>query len=299
LILRLPGLTSSTGGESAREFIDDDFVDACRAGDVIRFVDNPFNTISHDLENADAQMEGLGCRLAASLLKKNGVTQKQISVALEDAAEKLDSGSLSMDILRIMQELNFNYTGNQIYLRDEFFNKLEIYTYPNFSKICFRECYFNIIELDSKTQNATSPRFEKCVIHEIVGPISLKDIPKKIVDDATEIESFAHEARTNSDILALDIPLAVRVLLTVLRKLFVQSGSGRKENAFFRGLDPNARAYVVDILTMLQAAKFAHPHKINGPRIWMQNRAKSKEAREILGAPQRSSHPILVKARRL
>lgn len=244
-------------------------------------------------------MGGLGCCLAASRLKKEGATSKQISAALENAAEKLSAGALSIDILRILQELNFSYTGDQIFLRDEFFDEFEIYASPNFSKVGFQECYFGRVALDLGTGSATSPRFEKCQIDELVGPVSSDDIPENIVDDETEIGVFSQEAKTNADILALDIPLAVRVLLTVLRKLFVQSGSGRKENAFYRGLDPNARAYVADILSLLQTAEFAHPHKINGPRIWMQNRAKSIDARDILGAPQKSSHPLLEKTRSL
>lgn len=299
LILRLPGLTSSTGGESSREFIDDDFVDACRAGDVSRFVCNPFDAVFQDLENATAQMGGLGCRLAASLLNKDGVTPKQIGAALENAADKQNSGALSIDLLRIIQELNLDYIGKKIYLRDGFFDELEIYKSPNLSNICFQECYFTRVEIDLDARRATSPRFERCQIDELAGPISVDDIPENIVDNATEIGAFAQEARTNADILALDIPMAVRVLLTVLRKLFVQSGSGRKENAFYRGLDTNARAYVSEILELLEGAGFAHPHKINGPRIWMPNRAKSSEAKEVLRAPQKSNHSILIQARNL
>ena len=198
-----------------------------------------------------------------------------------------------------MQELDLSYAGDQIYLRDGFFDEFEIYTHPNFSGVYFQECYFSRVELDMEIQGATSPRLRNCQIDELVGPISPDDIPENIIDDATEIGAFSQEAKTNADILALDIPMAVRVLLTVLRKLFVQSGSGRKESAFYRGLDTNARAYVSDILALLQANEFAHPHKINGPKIWMQNRAKSVDAKEILRAPQKHSHPILVKTRNL
>lgn len=242
---------------------------------------------------------GLGCRLAASNLSKRGVTSKQISAALENAAKKQNAGALSIDLLRVLQELNFDFTGGQIYLKDGFYDEFEIYEFPNLSSICFQDCYFTRVEFDLKIRSATSPRFEKCQIDELSGPISSHDIPENIIDAATDISSFSQEARTNADILALDIPMAVRVLLTVLRKLFVQSGSGRRENAFYRGLDPNARAYVSDILGLLQAYKFAYPHKISGPRVWMQNRTKRKDAKEILAAPQKSKHPILEKTRRL
>lgn len=295
----MPGLTSSPGGESAREFIDDDFVDACRAGDVIRFVRSPFSTHLEDLENAAAQMGALGCRLAASKLSEDGTTSKQISAAFENASQRLGAAALSIDILRIMQELNFNYTGEKIYIRDGFFDEFEIFKFPDLSKVVFQECYFGQLIMNLGTQSIMSPRLERCQIDEIIGPISSNDIPDNVIDDESDIGSYVQEAKTNADILELNMPLSVRVLLTVLRKLFVQSGRGRKENAFFRGLDPNARAYVADILEVLHTEGFAFPHKIGGPTIWMPNRAKSNEAREILKAPQSSKHRVLVKVRGL
>ena len=44
----------------------------------------------------------------------------------------------------------------------------------------------------------------------------------------TEICGYA---RTTDSVLSLDLPLGVRVLLTVLKKLYERRGSGRRENA--------------------------------------------------------------------
>src|SRR3546814_902408 len=146
----------------------------------------------------------------------------------------------------------FPYT--TLFRSEQFYTEFEVYDEPDLSEIRFQECYFSRLDVDLNTRSATrSPRFEKCQIDELVGPISHGDIPRTIVDEATEVTRFGQEANTNSEILSLDIPVSVRVLLTILRKLFVQSGRGRKENAFYRGLDTNARAYVSNILSALHA----------------------------------------------
>lgn len=299
LMLRLPGLTASSGGETSREFIDDDFVDACRAGDVARYAQSPFAENWSDLESANAQTGGLGCRLAALKLGKAKVTEKQFGAALAAASKKAASPALLIDLVKVSQELSYGYSEEGIYIKDGFFNFFEVFEAPNFSKITFQECYFDRVDIDLDATRSTSPKFVRCHIEEMSGPLSQNDIPVGIVDNKTEIVTFTQEAQTNADILNLEIPLSVRVLLTVLRKLFMQAGRGRRENAFYRGLDTNARAYVSDILSILESLGFAHPHKINGPTVWIQNRARASEAREIINAPQISQHIVLTKVRAL
>lgn len=299
LMLRLPGLTASSGGESSREFIDDDFVDACRSGDILRYAQAPFAGRLADLEIATAQAGSLGCRLAAFQLGKNSVTGKQLSAAIDTASRLPNSAALTVDLMRVAQELDLEYTGDGAYVRDGYFDIFEVFSPPKLSGIEFQDCYFSRLDIDVDTVGSGGPKFVRCQIEELTGPLSKKDVPAGVFDINTEISSYSQEARTNADILDLDIPLSVRVLLTVLRKLFVQSGRGRRENAFFRGLDTNARAYVSDILGLLESLDFARPYKINGPVVWLQNRTKAAEAREIMTAPQASRHTLMQKVRAL
>lgn len=273
-ILRLPGLTSSTDQEASREFIDDDFVDACRAGDVCRYIRDPYDLRLSDVEQAASEMGELGCRLTAITLDRSGITAKEISAALDKGANTEGASSLSFDIIRVMQQIGLDYTGYDICVKDGFFDVFDVTPAPNLSGISFQECYFNTVEFDMAARKTSAPRFKNCQIDQMIGPVSEMDIPKGVVTGDTEIGSFAQEAQTNADILALEIALSLRVLLTILRKLFVQTGRGRKENAFYRGLDTKARAYVSEILHELQVEDFAHPSRVRGPAVWIPNRAR-------------------------
>lgn len=81
--------------------------------------------------------------------------------------------------------------------------------------------------------------------------MSKEDLPSEVFDDDCDFEEFS-DARTNADIFELQLPEGTKVLLTVLKKLFMQRGSGRRESAFTRGLDHRARRLVPDVLDLIK-----------------------------------------------
>ena len=81
------------------------------------------------------------------------------------------------------------------------------------------------------------PRFKGCFFAEVHGHVSSKDLPPTVFDKECLFGEFPESLETTDAILDLDLPLGVRVLLTMLRKLYQRSGRGRRENALYRGLD--------------------------------------------------------------
>lgn len=294
LIFRMPGLTAATGLDDTREFIDDDYVDACRSGDVVRFINSPHDDRLELLFESTIQMRDLGCSVAAH--KLIGISEKKISASVQKAAEK-SAPYLALDILRIMQHLNCNYIFNNIIISDAIFDDYQLMENPNFSNIVFRECYFSNIEVDEV--NSSYPQFYNCHIENIFGCVGAGDLPDCLSGRDNIINSYVDEAKTNADILDLPIPNSTRVLMTILRKLFVQAGRGRREGALYRGLDSRSKAYVPEILALLEQLEFATPHKLNGPIVWIPNRNFAREAREILRSPQNSTHEVSAKVRAL
>lgn len=176
LLLRFPGLTSSNAEESAREFIDDDFVDACRAGDVVRFTLNPFDQSLCELTSAESQIDNLGVSLAAYSLNELGATAKQICASLTAASKIEGSACLCMDIIQVMQQLGHSFHGDPIYIKDGFFDGFSIYSQHYLGNINFQESYFQDIEIQIDCSSEFSPKFLKCHIDEMHGPTSRDDI---------------------------------------------------------------------------------------------------------------------------
>lgn len=294
LIFRMPGLTSATGLHDTREFIDDDYVDACRSGDVVRFVNSPHDGRLDLLAESTIQMRDLGCSIAAHKLR--AVSQKKISTAVENAVER-DAPYLALDIIRIMQHLGRDYVGQKVALSGGIFEEYQVTKSPIFDNLTFDGCYFSNIEIDDI--EASSPQFFNCDIERIFGCVGVGDLPPCLKDSSNSIGNYVDEAKTNADILDLPIPISTRVLMTILRKLFVQAGRGRRENALYRGLDSRSKAYVPEILALLEQLDFAIPHKLSGPIVWIPNRNFAKQAYEILKSPQNSAHEVSRKVRAL
>jgi hypothetical protein len=294
LIFRMPGFTAALGQEDAREFLDDDYADACRSGDVVRYINATHDPRHNVLLAASMEMGDLGCRVAS--IKVENATAKQLSAALEKASQG-QSPYLAFDILRIMQQRGADYTGKGAVIHDGLFDTYEVTKKPKFDDVELDGCLLSSV--DVADVSATGPKFSNCQIENVHGSIGLGDIPPALLESKDGLAHFVDEAQTNADILELSIPVSVKVLMTVLRKLFVQPGGGRKENAFYRGLDARAKAYVPVILSLVGRFEFARPHRISGPVVWVPDRSRAKRAHSILSAPQQSEDPIVVETRSL
>ncbi len=294
LIFRMPGFTAASGQEDAREFIDDDYADACRAGDVIRFIEAPDDIRQDKLLLSAIEMDDLGSSMAA--MNAKNLSAKQISAALDKSVEK-DAPYVAYDLVGILQRLDLEYVGYGAYINDAIFRTFILTRLPDLGHVNFEGCLFGSVEIVD--DSATSPMFINCHVDKLYGAIGITDLPPALKKSAPGIESFVDEAQTNSDILSLPISLSLRVLMIILRKLFIQPGSGRRENALYRGMDSRARPYVSEILEVISQLGFAHSHRTGGPVVWRPNRSHQKRVQDILRAPQQSSDPLVKRAKAL
>ncbi len=96
-----------------------------------------------------------------------------------------------------------------------------------------------------------------------------------------------------------DLPVPVEVLLTVSKKLFRQRGAGRREGAFYRGLDSQAQRFVAPVLEIVTSEDLAEPTLQNRTRVWVPLRSARERVLRILEAPSQSRDPVVVRAREL
>jgi hypothetical protein len=141
------------------------------------------------------------------------------------------------------------------------------------------------------------PVFSSCYVGEIEGRLSIDDLPVGLFDEQCVIDAFASSEKTTKAIINSDLPLGVKVLLTILKKLYQQSGSGRKEKALMSGLDHHARRLVQDVLKIAQAESLAIPYKRGVLSLWLPNRNLSARAAKIISAPTESGDSAVEKCR--
>ena len=291
LLQRLPGLGVCLEGDNSRTFIDEDFADACRAGDLLAFIESPFDFDPSVLADIVSPVGGLGIEVA-SLKVREKFSEGKVNAALV-AAQRSSSKYMAGDLVRLMLDIGFKIF-QQIRIDGLFLKEIELSTLEeDFSNIQFRDCFFLRVEIDPTADVSKIPSFHQCYIEELAGRVSRIDVPQEKIDDTSEIERFSETVETTAAVLTLDLPLGIRVCLTILKKLYEQSGTARKENALHRGLDSHARRLVPDVLRVLQSEGLAFQDRVRGTTLWRPDRSKRARVGKIIAAPSLSDDFVL------
>ena len=301
LLQRLPGIGIERADEGTRIFIDNALADACRAGDVIAFINDPYGTGPQIFRGAECGLGALGVGVAVMKTQESGMTSGKLNAVLRRASEVEDVNLLILDVARVMIEGGCSID-IPLQLKDIYIPSIELCQGTrDCSQLRFCDCYFSKIELDPDLDATCLPRFEACYVDEIEGRSSRKDLPRGIFDDACVFDKFSEAPETTDAIGAMDLPLGAKVLLTVLKKVYLQSGAGRKENALHRGLDHHGRRLVAPVLRLLQSEGLISPYRRGGldMTIWVPDRTKTARVAKIITSPHTCGDSLLVKASNL
>lgn len=300
LLQRLPGLGATEQEDGTRKFIDRDFVDAARAGDVVRFIDNPF---SFDLKGSSewqSTLGQLGREVAAYACHNKKYNPAKIATAAQYVSQAKDYSVLCADIIQVTQEMGYGYKGEPIYIKDTLLSEASFGDEgEDFSGINYQNCLFQRLEMAAEANADQLPHFFGCYFGLIEGRVSKSDLPPGVFDDHCTFDGFGDSAATTAGIMSLSLPLGVRVLLTILKKLYLQPGSGRKESALFRGLDYRARPLVHDVLQLLRREQLAVRSTVGEDVVWLPARSEGMRIRRLVSAPMTSGDPLLARVEHL
>jgi hypothetical protein len=169
---------------------------------------------------------------------------------------------------------------------------------PDMSKVSFQDSLVGKVEIDPEIVPEVQPRFYGCLFDVVEGRVSVNDLPAGVFNAGCTFGEFS-DVRTNAEIFALRLPEPTKVLLTILKKLFMQKGSGRQEAALSRGMDHRARRLVKDVLGLIQSEKFAVRTRLRDQTIWLPSRDQSRRAKQILAAPSSSNDPVVLRCAEL
>lgn len=300
MLQRLPGLGVDRREDTTRSFVDEDFADACRAGDVVQYFIDPYSPAPENFSRAEWGLGALGVCIVALKCRKE-VTTKALDAVIQRASEQYDGGCLMIDLIRAALMMGSSVSSS-IHIAGVSVPDLEFFAgMGDFSKVSFDNCYFTRVDIDPNVNDDALPAFRSCYLGELDGRVSKDDLPPGRFDSDCVIDRFAEAVGTSNAIVQLDLPLGTRVLLTVLRKLYFQSGSGRLESAFYRGLDHNAQRLVPVLLKSLESANLALPYHRGGlpTTIWRPDRAQMNRVGKILASPHSCDDPVVVASRQV
>ncbi|MBE0645531.1 MAG: NACHT domain-containing protein [Bacteroidetes bacterium] len=288
LLQRLPGMSMYVPENGTRAFVDEKMLDTLRASAVLQFILDPWSD-----PEAREWMNGLGA-LGAKIVSRR-ISNRDfatIVVAAREAMVRWKSGTLSMDVLISGQyylgdESLANYQG--ISVTDAYCEQLDLDNLPLLENVTVRDSVIGELLLPS--ENTNGPRMSGCIIKKVVGVSSPAGLPSWLED--SEIGEY-DEIYTSAKIISDNsMPMSVRILLVVLKKLYRQRGSGRKENAFYRGMPPGSGSIVDDVLGIVAAEKLAYLAKRGGQKVWHPVSGQRARAEKILSRQGRTDDSVV------
>ena len=302
VLQRLPGLGKDPASvDDSRAFVDVEFADACCAGDFVRFCTNPFDKMYLTKLKPTCNVIGsTGIALSANKLESLDFNDGKIAACIKVLEKQTfgESGAIAADLMQLAIKMDLAIS-QKIEVSKIMINILELDNNRNdLSNITFVDCFFGLLTIGTEIESENCPNFQGCLIQELEGRISTTDLPAGCFMDSV-VEEFLSTSGTTSSMLELQIPAGARVLITILKKLFVQSLSGRKENALYRGLDVDHQGKVSKVLLLLKSHGIVSQSGKVGEPIWIPVRRHRPRVLNMLGSPSKSTDTVLVEARKL
>lgn len=297
LLQRLPGLGVEHGESEARRFIDESFAETCRAGDLYAFADHPYDSGGLFENQIECSAGWLGCSVAAARIRNSHFSPAKVNAAIVRAAA-LGLNYVAADLILAAIEVG-HQIDSTVYVKEVLVPWIDLSAgMASAAGVHFQDCLFGLVGIDPEVDASILPRFHECFIALVDGRVSEADLPVGVFEDCI-FDAFATGAGTTNQVLDLQLPLGVRVLITVLKKLFERRGRGRKENSFYRGLDYRARKLVPDVLQLLRTNGIAFPCRRGVETIWLPDRSARTRAGRIVSSPSAKDDPLLVAAAKL
>lgn len=296
---RLPGLTQRDSEAGSRSFVDLDMLGALQGGAFAN--------------QALAGFQG------ASLAPLSELSDKAVAMATYVLSKSQSGPETIVSITEQLQRRSQRERISPQMIADCFIVAVRMAIDSDFSEIDFRGLLIDGASLDRvpldeiriravNFQNCTIREvafgdaghaidiaFSNCFISRICGVADAAGLPKNVMSDSCEIESFDNMA-TNNAILQLDIQPQLKALVTILRKLYKQPGAGRKIGAFSRGITrPDVLRYIEPVIGLLQRNQFisvfnsvVHPVRKQASRV-----------ERILASPTLVEDPMVFEVRAL
>jgi hypothetical protein len=299
ILQRLPGLARDPDfEEGSRSFVDIDFASVAQARDVSNLAFNPFGNIEQRAARWRSSLNALGIEVAShqfSVLSpvKGGMIssfkyglRKDLYVALADLVR--------MSIV-LGESMSEPVLVNDVQIPS--FSLSE--AIPDLSSVVFTNCLFDEIEFAESVNEAFLPHFESCFIESVIGRFGVSDLPAGIFANDCIFEQFPDAADSNAAVMNSGLPVGVRVVLIILRKLYRQSGRGRLEGALSRGMPQEERNRVPACLSLLQKEQLVSSTRVQSRKIWLPNRSSQIRALKFIEAPRGSGDSLYSEASKL
>lgn len=294
ILQRLPGLGAMDGIDGSRRFIDVALVDAARAGDVVSCIlephaDNPLLQFKGSI----TALESVGLDVAAARLAKTPTASPGgVFSAIGRYKRRGTSDAIIADIVRVATRLWPDFVPvDEVSIHEVEIHELSFNSdAERYDWLSFYDCLISELNV-SDHSGYPLPLFQDCMFGRVIGATGETALPDGQFLNC-QFDQFDVQTLTTSGILSLQLDPIDKVILTILKKIYAQRGSGRVEGALYRSLDAKHKSLVPDAIVHLIASELIAPARSGGRKVYLPVRGMSSRARRILQAPQSSNDDV-------
>ena len=300
-LLRLPGLRGPTRSknasgiitydapENSSEFFDVEYADVLSGIDTSNYLLNPYDNAPRYWSSLQHAVGKTGISVAASIARNGHLTSGAASASFAKLNQEHPASIGNVDIMNICKSIPCDISKGGEIISNLHLDDLEFFHDDgDMSKISFVDCYFNRVAFFTSSV-LKIPNFYECLFSEVETWFCREDIDART--PKCEIEKFT-VCTEGAKMLGEKLPVAVRVLIELLDRLYMQSVKGRQENTLFRGWNEDEKQIVPEVLEALkrhgglerrsQRGCVVHPLK-----------AFAETAKEIIQIPSPNTHPLV------
>ncbi len=294
---RLPGLTQRDQEAGARSFVDADMLFALQGGAIARIISGQFDTL--DKIPLQALSEP-AINMAAYLLKKDGATSTTPMATVQRLSREprtQTTAQVTADCfsvaLAMAKEDDGILDGHGTTIDSATLGVLDIEE-CDLKNVRFTDCLISEVLVNQRLVDS-GITFQNCIITRVGGISGASSLPETVFSKSCEVQKF-DDISTNNAVLQLDIEPQVKALITILRKLYRQSGAGRKVSALNRGITrKEVESYIPQVLDLLEQLEFVRLFN----NVVHPVRKKANRVEAILNAPSLSQDDLLLAVRAL
>lgn len=276
LLQRLPSLGRVSADSPDRCFLDSFILNGLRAESIILMQQSwDRETLSTEWKNP---LDEVGLSILAEYMNKNNQSVDSFLSLARNAAKNKNS-VLASDIISALCIANdFNGDFKGIVISGGHF-KLLSFEGKKIKRLTILDSVIEKIDL-TNAKHDEGTVIKDCLISSVYGVASKNSLPGIIMN--CEIENY-ESFSTISLIKKAKMSEPQRLFVMMLRKLFYQPGSGRKEAALLRGMGYSADKKMAErILNILMEEGIVTYHKGNEGLVYKPNRKCSNRIEKIM-----------------
>lgn len=288
LLLRLPGLANAEGKDSweGRVFVDTELAETAYGEDLAAYLANPY--ASHPLAQPapwTASATQIGIDVAARALEDASLNA---GTALTTAKRRQNDGqydAVLADAIRVADTLGLEPGRYNYLIEGVVFDFLS----PGDGQLALAQstlesCLIETLDFGGLEDPEDCPAFSSCLIGHVESATA---IPAAFAHKFTncEVDRFSDHLQTTAGLIQLKLPERSRVALTILKKLYDQRGTGRVESALSRGLPPQLRPLVPEVVNDLMQQGWMSAASSHGKTIYLPVKGRKTSAHKVLDKP--------------